>query len=64
VTFLNLEDETGMINVVVSAGLWATCHPVVRGSRPVIVRGVVESASGALNLLADRISAVDVRGLV
>jgi error-prone DNA polymerase len=60
VTFLNLEDETGMVNVVIPEGLWATCRPTVRGSNAVIVRGVVESASGAVNLLADRITALEV----
>jgi error-prone DNA polymerase len=62
VTFLNLEDETGMINIIISPGLWATCRPTVRGSTAVIVRGVVESASGAINLLADRVTSLTAHG--
>jgi error-prone DNA polymerase len=59
---VSLEDDTGLVNVVVSTGLWAVCRPVVKASRALLVRGVVESASGAVNLLADRITALDVHG--
>ena len=33
VTFLNLEDETGLINVVCSVGCWARFRPIVRSTR-------------------------------
>ena len=56
VTFLNLEDETGMLNVVCSEGLWARYRTVALGSAALLVRGRLErSPEGVLNLVADRL---------
>ena len=44
VTFLNLEDETGMLNVVCSERLWARHRVVARPSAALVVRGPVERA--------------------
>jgi error-prone DNA polymerase len=55
VTFVNLEDETGMINVVCSEGVWNRYRRVARESGAMIVRGRVERAQGVTNLVADRI---------
>jgi error-prone DNA polymerase len=61
VTFLNIEDETGMINVICTAGLWARYRRVARTSGALLVRGVVENAEGAISLLADRLEHLDLR---
>ncbi|PWK83979.1 DnaE-like error-prone DNA polymerase [Lentzea atacamensis] len=61
VTFLNLEDETGMVNVVCSPGLWARYRRVARSSGAMLVRGVVESAEGVVSLMADRLQHLDLR---
>ncbi|MBK0865873.1 error-prone DNA polymerase [Saccharopolyspora sp. HNM0986] len=61
VTFLNLEDETGMINVVCTAGLWARYRKVGRTSSALLVRGTVERAEGVVNLRADRLQRLDMR---
>jgi error-prone DNA polymerase len=53
VTFLNIEDETGMINVVCSPGLWTRYRRIAGGSAALIVRGRVEHADGVTNLVAD-----------
>ncbi|WP_135850073.1 DNA polymerase III subunit alpha [Serinibacter arcticus] len=53
VTFLALEDETGMLNVVCSAGLWARHRRTAVRSRALVVRGTVERTDGVVNLLAD-----------
>ncbi|HEY1972016.1 MAG TPA: error-prone DNA polymerase [Pseudonocardia sp.] len=58
VTFLNLEDETGMLNVICSPGLWARYRTVAMGGAGLLVRGRLERADdapGVLNLLADRL---------
>jgi error-prone DNA polymerase len=55
VTFLNLEDETGMINVVISVGVWARFRTVARDSGALIVRGRLERAKGVTNLVADHL---------
>jgi error-prone DNA polymerase len=58
VTFLNLEDETGMLNVTCSPGLWQRYRKVARTSAALLVRGRLEKAEGVLNLVADRLDAV------
>jgi len=56
VTFLNLEDESGMLNVTCSEGLWARYRTVAVGSAALLVRGRLErSPEGVLNLVADRL---------
>jgi error-prone DNA polymerase len=56
VTFVNLEDESGMLNVTCSEGLWARYRTVALGSAALLVRGRLErSPEGVLNLVADRL---------
>ncbi|HEU5108321.1 MAG TPA: error-prone DNA polymerase, partial [Micromonosporaceae bacterium] len=55
VTFLNIEDETGMVNVVCTVGLWARYRRVARTSAALFVRGVVENVEGVVSILADRL---------
>lgn len=62
VTFLNLEDETGLLNVVVSPGAWARYRRVARTSAALVVRGILQHTSdGVLNLVADRCEQLIVR---
>ena len=55
VTFLNLEDETGMLNVICSTGVWTRYRQLVRQSNALVVRGMLERRGTVVNLLADRI---------
>ncbi|MEV6832344.1 error-prone DNA polymerase [Amycolatopsis sp. NPDC051102] len=55
ITFLNLEDETGMANVLVSPGLWHRQRIVARTSSALLVRGHVQAAEGVVTLVADRL---------
>ena len=55
VTFLSLEDETGMTNIVCSVGLWARYRPVVSSAPALIIRGTVENRSGAVSVVADKV---------
>ncbi|TDU86656.1 DnaE-like error-prone DNA polymerase [Kribbella voronezhensis] len=55
VTFLNLEDETGMINVVCSNGVWNRYRRVARESSAMIIRGRLERSQGVTNLVADKL---------
>ncbi|TNC17084.1 error-prone DNA polymerase [Georgenia sp. 311] len=61
VTFLSLEDETGLLNVVCSPGLWARYRQVARTSAALVVRGTVERGDGVLNLVADHVRALPLR---
>jgi error-prone DNA polymerase len=58
VTFVNLEDETGMLNVTCSPGLWQKYRRVARTSAALMVRGRLEKSEGVLNLVADRLEQV------
>jgi error-prone DNA polymerase len=60
ITFLNLEDETGMLNVVCSPGLWRRYRRIARTSPALLVRGVLERAEGVTSLRADRVDPVTV----
>ena len=55
VTFINLEDETGFVNVVVSKGCWARFRRVVGGAPALLVRGRVEKEEEVINVVAERI---------
>ncbi|MBM9461633.1 error-prone DNA polymerase [Nocardioides sp. zg-536] len=59
VTFLNLEDETGMLNVVCSPGVMRVHRQVARNKVAVVVRGRLERQDGVTNLVADRIESLD-----
>jgi error-prone DNA polymerase len=54
-TFLNLEDETGHVNVICSPGVWRRYRRVAAGSAGLLIRGRLESAEGVANVVADRI---------
>ncbi|HEX2024108.1 MAG TPA: error-prone DNA polymerase [Acidimicrobiales bacterium] len=59
--FLNLEDETGMLNVICSAGVWARYRRVARAAPALVVRGRLERAEGAINLVAERVEALSIQ---
>jgi error-prone DNA polymerase len=52
VYFLNLEDETGLLNVVVLPEVWARTRHVARKSPAVVIQGRVEFYDGVTNLVA------------
>ena len=55
-TFLNLEDETGLINVICSAGVWARYRRAARSAPAMLVRGRLEKVETVINVVADRIT--------
>jgi error-prone DNA polymerase len=59
ITFMNLEDETGMLNVTCSPGLWQRYRRVARTSPALLVRGRLEKHEGVVNVTADRLEGVD-----
>ncbi|MEU0537158.1 error-prone DNA polymerase [Amycolatopsis tolypomycina] len=61
VTFLNIEDETGMVNVICTLGLWQRYHRVARGSPALLIRGVLEKADGVVSVLAHRVEPLPMR---
>lgn len=55
VTFLGMEDETGLMNVIVSEGLWNRQRKLALTSKALVIRGIVENASGAVSIVADKL---------
>jgi error-prone DNA polymerase len=63
VTFMNLEDETGMINVICTVGVWNRYRRVARESAALIIRGILErSPEGVVNLIADAFEPLVIAG--
>jgi error-prone DNA polymerase len=55
VTFLNLEDETGMLNIICDVTVWGRYRRVARESGGLLIRGMLERTGDVLNVLAERI---------
>jgi error-prone DNA polymerase len=58
-TFVNLEDESGLVNVVCSPGVWARYRRVAQTAPAMVVRGRLESAGGVVNVVAERIELLE-----
>jgi error-prone DNA polymerase len=56
ITFLNLEDETGLVNVIVSVGVWQKYRRTAREAPAMVVRGMLErSPEGVVSIVADKL---------
>jgi len=56
--FVNLEDETGHVNVVFSRGAWVRWRPVARHAPVLLVRGRLELGQDAVSLTAEWVEAL------
>jgi error-prone DNA polymerase len=56
--FVNLEDETGHVNVVFSRGAWARWKHVARHAPVLLIRGRVRKGQGAVSLDAERVESL------
>ena len=56
--FLNLEDETGLLNVICRAGMWRRYRGIGRRAGALIVRGTVERGDGVIALMAEHLQAL------
>src|ERR1700758_1558280 len=61
VTFINLEDETGMINVLCTPGVWARHRKLAQTASALLIRGQVQNASGAVTVVAERLAALTLK---
>lgn len=59
-TFISLEDETGLGNVICSPGLWKRYRKAALEAEAMVVRGRVEKGDGAVALVADRLEVLRV----
>lgn len=60
ITFVNLEDETGLINVICSREVWGRHRRVARAAAALVVGGRLERYDGVINIVADRIEVLQV----
>lgn len=61
-TFINLEDETGLINVVVSKGCWIRHRTLARSAPALLVHGRLERNEGVVNIIAERLAPLPLHG--
>jgi error-prone DNA polymerase len=61
VTFINLEDETGMVNVLCTPGVWARHRKLAQTAPALLVRGQVQNASGAITIMAERFTKLSLK---
>jgi error-prone DNA polymerase len=61
VTFINLEDETGMVNVLCAPAVWSRHRRLAQTASALVIRGIVQNATGAVTVVADRLSKLDMR---
>ncbi|QUR69601.1 DNA polymerase III subunit alpha [Mycobacterium spongiae] len=58
VTFINLEDETGMVNVLCTPGVWVRHRKLAYTAPALLIRGQVQNASGAVTVVAERMGRI------
>jgi error-prone DNA polymerase len=64
ITFLNLEDETDMLNIVCSPGLFVRSRRTIVDSSALVVRGTIQrSPEGVVSLLADGFEPLQLAGV-
>jgi error-prone DNA polymerase len=56
VIFMTIEDETGIANIIVWPKVFEMLRPIVIGARFVAVTGRLQSESGVINVIAERIA--------
>ena len=59
--FLNLEDETGLVNVICTPDVWKRFRKVARTAPALEIRGVLERYQGVINVVARRIVPLPLR---
>ncbi len=64
VVFMNVEDETGMVNVICPKRTWERQRRIALDSAALVVDGTLECQDGAINLLAHRLAPLRISGEV
>jgi len=61
--FTTMEDETGLINVIIRPDVYKRYRPIARDEPTVVVEGVLQRQDGHVNVLARRFWKLDSQGL-
>ncbi len=62
--FLTLEDETGLVNVIVRPDVYERDRRTIRTANTLVIEGKLQKEQGAIDLLARRIWSFDDNGIV
>jgi error-prone DNA polymerase len=57
--FLTLEDETGLVNVIVNPNVYERNRRLIRSSVALVIEGTLQKEQGTLDILAKRFWALD-----
>jgi len=60
--FLTLEDETGLVNVIVNPAIYERYRRVIRSSSALIVEGILQKEHGTIDIVAKRFWHLDTAG--
>lgn len=63
VTFMNIEDETGMVNVLCMPGVWVRYRKLAQTASALLIRGQVQNATGAVTVIAERMDNLALRAV-
>jgi error-prone DNA polymerase len=63
IIFINLEDETGMLNVVVRPAVWERHRRAAFQAQAMLIHGRLERHDGAINLIATRLQRLPIATL-
>jgi error-prone DNA polymerase len=55
ITFMTLEDETGLTNLIVQQAVWERFHHVARRAVGMLATGMLQRQDGVIHLLVDRL---------
>jgi error-prone DNA polymerase len=55
ITFVTLEDETGVANLVIRPQVWERWYPIARTSPAWIAQGLLENRDGVIHLVVHRL---------
>ncbi len=61
--FLTLEDETGLVNVIVRPNVYEKYRRTIRQSDTLVIEGQLQKESGCIDVLARKVWAIDAREL-
>jgi error-prone DNA polymerase len=60
--FLTLEDETGLVNIIVNPAVYERNRRVIRAATALVIEGVLQKDQGTCDIIAKRFWALETQG--
>lgn len=61
ITFVTLEDETGMVNLIIRRQIWERYRKVARQATAMIAHGILQNEAGVIHVLVNRLEDLSAR---